>query len=280
MTSVSRMLDAARAAGGDGHHFRVLQLPGNLVESGLALTRNTGPTGDQTALEAAVAAGLGVLVNRPLNAFRNDGLLRLADYTVPPAGAPLDKLVHAVSDLESEFKRRLGPALAKLPAQMKPDRLARFFSLGEELNGVWNRLRGLDHWEQIEEGMILPQLSQVMRVLDRVLNGAMASEWIQWRERYLPVLQELLGEIRRTATAQSQAASERVTVRIASTLPAERHGATLSQKALWVLESLGGVSSVLVGMRRISYVDDACAVLTWPPLADPERALKVMAAEA
>src|SRR5262249_34987756 len=31
-TSLTRMLDAARAAGGAGHHFRVLQLPLNLFE--------------------------------------------------------------------------------------------------------------------------------------------------------------------------------------------------------------------------------------------------------
>ena len=42
-TSLARMLQAATAAGGPGHHFRVLQVPMNLFESGAMLTPNTGP---------------------------------------------------------------------------------------------------------------------------------------------------------------------------------------------------------------------------------------------
>ncbi len=42
-TSLSRMLEAAAAAGGPGHHFRVLQVPLNLFESGAVRQPNTGP---------------------------------------------------------------------------------------------------------------------------------------------------------------------------------------------------------------------------------------------
>jgi uncharacterized protein len=151
-TSVSRMLAAAAAAAGDGHRFRVLQLPMNLFETGGALERNTGPGGTQTALEAAAGAGLGVLINRPLNAIIGGRLLRLADSPGPNAGA--------VAGL-------LDPAL-----------------------------------------------------------------------------------------------------------PAQRRNESLSRKAIWVLASTPGVASVLVGMRRPEYVDDAMAVEDWEPLADPLAALR------
>jgi len=81
-TSVSRMLRAAEAAGGPGHHFRALQVPMNLIESGGALVPNTGANRGRTALQEAAEAGLGVLINRPLNAIVDHRLLRLAD---PPA---------------------------------------------------------------------------------------------------------------------------------------------------------------------------------------------------
>jgi hypothetical protein len=84
-TSVSRMLRAAEAAGGTGHHFRVLQVPMNLIESGGALVPNTGAHGDRTALQAAAEGGLAVLINRPLNAIVGHRLLRLADP--PPSFA-------------------------------------------------------------------------------------------------------------------------------------------------------------------------------------------------
>ena len=103
-TSLGRFLDAARAAGGAAHHFRVVQWPMNLFEGGAALEANTGhpaPPGRasggvaQTALEAARAAGLEVLVNRPLNAILEGRLLRLSDAS-PAAravGEHLDPLL-------------------------------------------------------------------------------------------------------------------------------------------------------------------------------------------
>jgi hypothetical protein len=39
-----------------------------------------------------------------------------------------------------------------------------------------------------------------------------------------------------------------------------------------VLASTPGVSSVLVGMRRGAYVDDALGILRWPPLLAPRPA--------
>jgi aryl-alcohol dehydrogenase-like predicted oxidoreductase len=77
-TSLTRMLAAAREAGGPAHHFRILQLPMNLFESGALLTRNTGLDNQQTALEAASGAAISILVNRPLNAIVGDRMVRLA----------------------------------------------------------------------------------------------------------------------------------------------------------------------------------------------------------
>ena len=94
-TSVTRFLAAAEAAGGPGHHFKVLQLPMNLFESGAALEKNCGADGGSTALEAASAAGLAVLANRPLNAILGGRLLRLADgqAATGPVSAAIDPLL-------------------------------------------------------------------------------------------------------------------------------------------------------------------------------------------
>ena len=86
-TSLSRMWSAAHAAGGAGHHFRVLQLPMNLIESGAAFEPNNDGA---TVLEKAQALGVGVLVNRPLNAIVDNRLLRLAGVTGAPVTSLLD----------------------------------------------------------------------------------------------------------------------------------------------------------------------------------------------
>ena len=85
----------------------------------------------------------------------------------------------------------------------------------------------------------------------------------------MPELQKALGELRRMAAEKSREATTALESAVDPLLPLERRGEPLSRKALWVLASTPGVSSVLVGMRRPEYVQDATAVLAWPPLADP-----------
>jgi uncharacterized protein len=85
-TSLTRMWAAARAAGGASHHLRVLQLPMNLIESGAVFEPNNDGA---TVLEKAQELGVGILVNRPLNAIVDNRLLRLAG----PTGAPVTELL-------------------------------------------------------------------------------------------------------------------------------------------------------------------------------------------
>jgi aryl-alcohol dehydrogenase-like predicted oxidoreductase len=79
-TSLERMWMIAGEVARE-HHFAVVQLPANLFESGPMLTLNN-VTGTRTALEFARERDLAVLVNRPLNAFYREQLIRLADATV------------------------------------------------------------------------------------------------------------------------------------------------------------------------------------------------------
>jgi hypothetical protein len=53
-------------------------------------------------------------------------------------------------------------------------------------------------------------------------------------------------------------------------LPPARRGDSLSRKALWVLTSTPGVTTVLNGMRTVAYVDDATGILEWEPLSDAQ----------
>src|SRR5690606_6991195 len=84
--SLTRLLAVAREVAGDDHHFRIIQCPLNLLEPEAAVERNNGPGGRRTALEEAAAHGVGVLVNRPLNAFWNQRLVRLADFETDGGG--------------------------------------------------------------------------------------------------------------------------------------------------------------------------------------------------
>lgn len=106
-TSLERMWTIAGEVARE-HHFAVAQLPANLFESGAMLTQNCG-TGTRTALEFAQDHDLAVLVNRPLNAFHREQLIRLADTPVrrPEVHARIDPFLPPAYRAESLSRKAL-----------------------------------------------------------------------------------------------------------------------------------------------------------------------------
>lgn len=102
-------LERVLACAGPG--FAVVQLPFNPLETGAKEPRHTAD--GQSVLDVAKRAGLGVVVNRPLNAFSERGLVRFA------ALAPdvLRELGHA-ADWDAE---RMKPLVSYLDAEFERD---------------------------------------------------------------------------------------------------------------------------------------------------------------
>ncbi len=270
-TSLSQMVDAAKAAattvGARSHHFQVLQCPMNVYESGAALVSNTGIQNGSTLLEEAMRERIAVLVNRPLNAMpvQRGGVIRLADVSVPAPEADFETQQKKVATLEEEYRSSLAPAVAHSGQGMLP---ADFFRWADELTRIRSQVQGLEHWEQIEQQMIAPHVNQVLRALAEAFTGTVAEQWESWRDRYVPELLALLRTLHREAAEKSHLRSDELHRTLNQVLPAERRMATLSQKALWVLASTPGVTSVLNGMRTPAYVEDALRILQWPPLSE------------
>jgi aryl-alcohol dehydrogenase-like predicted oxidoreductase len=277
-TSLSRMLEAANEAAGSGapHHFALLQCPMNLYESGAAVVANTGAAGTMTPLALAQKEGLAVLVNRPLNAMpgRGGGMIRLADVPVEAPAVSFEDQCARVSKLEDQYRREIASGIEHSGQGMVP---ADFFNWAEELAKIRSQVQGLEHWEQIEHQMIAPHVNQVLRALSQMLAGQAAERWETWRDAYVPELLALLKEVRREASERSRARSETVTQRLDPLLPAHRRAHSLSRKALWVLASTQGVTSVLNGMRSLPYVEDSLEVMQWEPLDHPLAVLRAFA---
>jgi uncharacterized protein len=274
-TGLTAILAAAREAGGDGHHFGVLQLPLNLFEAGGVLERNDPPdapaTARRTVLDLASAGGVGVLVNRPLNAVVDRGMVRLAEFSAPAAGA-LDRQLEIVGKLEAEYRKDIATHLRVGPGSDKPEDFLRW---ADQLASVRGRVASVTYWEQIE-WQVRGLTARVVGALDAGIPGGLAARWRAWRDRYRPELDRLLDGFRAEAGGRSQAQSRAITAAIDPLLPPERRGAGLSRKALWTLASTPGVSAVLVGMRRPAYVEDATGILGWPPLAEPRRVYEAL----
>src|SRR5262249_34293077 len=198
-TSLLRMLAAARAGAGVDHHFRVLQLPMNLFESSGAIQ----PAGEPpaTVLAGAARNGIGVLLNRPLNAIVGSGMLRLADVE---AGAPevsFEDQLRAVAALEEEYQRDIATGIRVSSDSTPPEH---FFRWAEQLAGLRGRGHTLTHWEQIE-GQIAGLVGQVTRALDAGLAGPVGERWSGWRTRYVAGRGRPPGAMRRQAAPRGLA---------------------------------------------------------------------------
>jgi aryl-alcohol dehydrogenase-like predicted oxidoreductase len=242
-TSLERMWTIAGEVARE-HHFAVVQLPANLFESGAMMIRNN-VAGTTTALEFARGHDLAVLVNRPLNAFLGEELMRLADMPAREIAVTLEEQAAKVVGLEGEC-----------PGQ--------YFKWGTELARAGMRVGSL-HWRHIEAQVIAPQVAAQVKQTGAQLSGTARDEFQKWLERYLPELQTLLLVVENECAKRSQARSRDVHARVDPFLPLAYRAESLSRKALAVLTNTKGVTCVLNGMRHPNYVDDSLGALRSPP---------------
>jgi len=259
-TSLEELLIAAQKAGGDlGHHFKVIQLPLNLIESEAALS---------PVLETARQNKLAVLINRPLNAYKGEKMARLADFESGDEDADFDTELEKLGQLEEEYRATFGPYVQGPGSEQ-------LFRWKENLAQLPPNLQSLDHWTQLEAMRIRPGMLEMVGALDQAMNGPLVENWVGWRERYLKQWRELMNATEEVAISKSQAISRGIADKLKPHLP--ENDLTLSQKALWVLMSTPGVTTVLVGMRQPEYVEDACGILDRPLLGSVEAAYKALA---
>ncbi|MEE8521106.1 MAG: aldo/keto reductase [Gemmatimonadota bacterium] len=273
--SLNRTLEAARAAGGESHHFRVLQLPVNLFESGAVFERNSGPDDKKTVLEIAAQESIAVLANRPLNAFTHGTLYRLADVAVDSSQGALDEQLGKLEELEVAFRERIAPQIKSAGESLDP---AGFFSLAGRLDEMGRAVQGLAHWSQLE-AHVHQAVYGISEALNQQLVGETAKRWKTWRDSYFPVLEDSLRELRRQASEKTRARNDALSKLIDPLVPEARRGEDLSRKALWIVASTPGVTCTLTGMRTPAYVEDALGVMGWPALEEVDRVYSAVKAE-
>jgi aryl-alcohol dehydrogenase-like predicted oxidoreductase len=243
-TGIARCLEQAESLS-KNHHFRVVQFPLNLYESGGALTRNNG---NLSPLEYCRNKGLAALANRPLNAFQGNELIRLADWATPgettPGIAELRERLRPLTEQEGSFEQWSGEAM----------QLAGGGTITERLLDVVPKLISVAHWEQVAgRHFVEPIQAWLMQMQETYRQDP---RWLSWRDRFLESINPALRDVREFLEARQQRISDRVRSRLlAAGYPGVER--SLSRMALDVLAGLDGLSCVLAGMRRVEYVDDA-----------------------
>jgi aryl-alcohol dehydrogenase-like predicted oxidoreductase len=247
MTSVSRCLAEAEAVS-PSHHFRVVQLPLNLYEPGGAVEPNNA---GKTVLQFCQENGIGVLANRPLNAFHGNRMIRLADWAKPGARLPgpedFIEMLRPVRQQEAWFEQIFE----------EPVRLASGETISEMLLRVVPGLRSLSTWEQAAgHHVIEPIQAWIVQARENLQNKP---EWDTWLKDFVGSINSVLAGLRRYLGTKQQSQSDGVRAKLcAAGYPDSEE--SLSRLALNVLASLDGLSCALVGMRQPSYVDDAFGI--------------------
>jgi aryl-alcohol dehydrogenase-like predicted oxidoreductase len=253
-------LCACAAGVSDDHHFRVVQFPLNLFEAGAVLERNQ--SGGQSVLELARSNELAVLINRPLNAFSGQRLVRLAE--VPATGRYKDDdITSAINQLnksENRLWRRLLPAM-QLPTPLY-QRIKDQVGVAVQLKHYWRNFGSYARWSQARDGFLRPHVQGVLEFLSqRTAEVEGLAEWVQQHGRLLDAVLNAVGSLY-VGEAQQQIKAIRARVQAADADWAA--AGALSRMALRAVRSTRGVSCTLVGMRRADYVKDVLKELGSP----------------
>ncbi|MCC7103517.1 MAG: aldo/keto reductase [Chloroflexi bacterium] len=247
-TSVTRMVQAS-----DGR-MAVLQLPYNLFEAGALLQPNTP---DGSALESAQRHGLGVLANRPLNAFARGRLVRLADEPrddEPGSDRALRSLVEQVREQEALLGRWASGAQPPATATIFDDR--------------WDETKALETWDPLVRGEIVPEARRGLGDVLRAAGPRPSPEIEREVGRYQQRLHALFERLQERAQLRDPRVSAQIRAALERFVPPALLHESLSRLALDFVVSTPGVTSALNGMRHLAYVHDAVGVMAMPPLPD------------
>ena len=254
-TSLDTVADLAQTIS-KNHRFAVIQFPFNLYEPGAVLEANNL---GKTLLEFANNLNLGTLINRPLNSFHEDHLVRLADFDAPrefqDAAATLRDALENCMSWESRY---LGKDIVP----------ARDVAWGHILKHNMPQLAELDRWSYVLATQIRPTLQQALNVLEG------HSETRAWAREYAPLAETMFAAFGDYLRQQLSQASQNIASALTSAVPALHESKTLSKKVVRIYRSFPGVHCVLVGMRQTKYVDD---MVPWEkplPAKEAHRALE------
>jgi aryl-alcohol dehydrogenase-like predicted oxidoreductase len=139
------------------NNFTTIQFPFNLIE--ISALEKFGEFGDQSLLELAKANGLITMVNRPLNAFKENKLVRLATY---------EFLLENFDEEEAtkDFENGMKLIEEKWKLSSADDEMAQGedfleISLIKQFKELWNTLPSPDAVDQIYHGHFFPFLARI-----------------------------------------------------------------------------------------------------------------------
>jgi hypothetical protein len=205
---------------------------------------------------------LGVLINRSLNAFASGRLLRLADLPQTERMETNEVIakIRQIQKSETRLWRQILPRL-DIPGGLKA-RIKQQNDVGDNLKHYWKNFGSYENFRQAQKGAFWPRVQGVLDFLTPY--GTEDEELTRWLVDHPACLQEALDAVGSIYAEEADRILKRIRYAVNDVDSEWEKPGTLSQKAIRALRSTAGVSVVLVGMRRQTYVEDVVHELNLP----------------
>jgi len=240
------------------NHFSVIEFPMNLAETG-AYT-NTNQSDNMTLLKLAENKNIGVLINRPLNAFYENKLILLTELLVdnPPSPQQINNEFRNLNQLkESIFKNLKLYCENKFIAEVEKDLL-----IFEALQNNWNEIGHISNWQAGLNQYFLPLFNYFKNFIE---NSSLKSKELKTDLfNYIVKIGNLFELITAYYNNEHLKLTNNIKKNLANSIPELSSATNISNMAIRSLRSTMGVTTVLVGMTQPSYVTDVINELKIP----------------
>lgn len=237
-------------------HFKVIQFPLNLIETGAVTGAHTSK--GESLVSVARRSGIATLINRPLNAIRNGRLVRLSDFQ--GTGSVSKEQIESDIDTLKSRERELTELLSFSPD--KNARLQRLFLIGHLMEQHWERFQGYEHWKDGVNHYFLMRLEEGLKEMGPA--ETLSPELNNWLQSYLQWIMAVVKTISIYYKSLSNTRSKPIKSAFLAADTDWQSSSRLSHMAIRAIRSTEGITSVLVGMREPAYVDDVLAELKAP----------------
>lgn len=251
-TSLEKVLNIAKEIS-EENHFAVVQFPMNLFETG-GMNNLNQQNGTKTFLQFAGENNLGVLVNRPLNAISKNKLIRLADYPVTEDRSEAEVL-SLINDLQQQETILIEKYInfIGLSASEKKN-VIDCISLSAILKSNINKFDGPANFNEIKSTYLIPRANFAINEIGKNYHDDEKVE--RALRNYAVTTNILLDSIFSNLAKEKNLENEKSHKEIDKFANSEQRKLSLSQKAILLINSVPQVSSTLVGMKSVNYVND------------------------
>ncbi len=261
--SLEKIISIAESVS-SSHHFKYVQFPFNLIESGALFEKNQKDN-SKTVLEIAKRNKFNVIINRPLNAITNQGLIRLAEFEIREIPEEdTEKLLTLCSFLEDDLKNGMLPNLNLEEKTLKS--LISVLDLAQKIKENFHHFGSIEHLKDIIENYFVPRIDYLLKMFSEIIKDKEVSEkGIKYVEDIMKVLILVSNHYREIANKRSRFISRIINENIDT----KYFNLSLAQKAINTISSVKGVDIVLVGARKENYVREIIALQNTPAFENP-----------